>query len=56
MKLVLQRVARASVSVEGRTIANISKGLLIFFGAEKLDVPDKIPFLADKVLNLERYW
>ncbi|MBT5550849.1 MAG: D-tyrosyl-tRNA(Tyr) deacylase [Nitrospina sp.] len=52
MKLVLQRVARASVSVEGRTIANISKGLLIFFGAEKLDVPDKIPFLADKVLNL----
>ena len=52
MKLVLQRVARASVSVEGRTIANISKGLLVFFGAEKLDAADKIPFLADKVLNL----
>jgi D-aminoacyl-tRNA deacylase len=52
MKLVLQRVARASVSVEGRTIANISEGLLVFFGAEKLDAADKIPFLADKVLNL----
>lgn len=52
MKLVLQRVARASVSVEGETIADISKGLLILFGAEKQDDLEKVKFLADKALNL----
>ncbi|MBT3922846.1 MAG: D-tyrosyl-tRNA(Tyr) deacylase [Nitrospina sp.] len=52
MKLVLQRVARASVSVNGNTIANISRGLLIFFGAEKQDDLEKLQFLADKSLNL----
>ena len=52
MKLVLQRVARASVSVNGRTVADISKGLLILFGAEKQDNPDKVQVLADKALNL----
>ena len=52
MKLVLQRVARASVSVNGRAVADISKGLLILFGAEKQDNPDKVQVLADKALNL----
>jgi len=52
MKLVLQRVARASVSVNGRTVAGISKGLLILFGAEKQDNPGKVLVLADKALNL----
>ena len=52
MKLVLQRVQRASVSVEGKIIAHISKGLLVLFGAEKQDDSDKVQFLADKVLNL----
>lgn len=52
MKLVLQRVQRASVSVEGKIIADISKGLLVLFGAEKQDDSDKVQFLADKVLNL----
>ena len=52
MKLVLQRVARASVSVEGEIIASISRGLLILFGAEKGDDPDKVSFLSDKALRL----
>lgn len=52
MKLVLQRVTRASVSVEGNTIADISKGLLILLGAEKQDDLDKVKFLAEKALNL----
>ena len=52
MKLVLQRVARASVCVDGRTIADISKGLLILFGSEKQDSPDKVHYLADKALKL----
>lgn len=52
MKLVLQRVARASVCVDGTTVADISKGLLILFGAEKQDTPDKVDFLVDKALTL----
>ena len=52
MKLVLQRVARASVCVDGTTIADISKGLLILFGAEKQDTPDKVNYLVDKALTL----
>lgn len=52
MKLVLQRVACASVCVDGETIAEISKGLLILFGAEKQDDSDKVQYLADKALAL----
>ncbi len=52
MKLVLQRVARASVCVDGSAVADISKGLLILFGAEKQDTPDKVHYLVDKALTL----
>jgi D-aminoacyl-tRNA deacylase len=52
MKIVLQRVSRASVTVKGEVIASISKGLLILFGAEKNDDDDKVQFLADKTINL----
>ena len=52
MKIVLQRVSRASVTVKGEVIASISKGLLILFGAEKNDDDDKVQFLAEKTLNL----
>ena len=55
MKLVIQRVARASIQVDGRTIAGISKGLLILFGAEKQDNLEKLQFLADKALNLRAF-
>ena len=52
MKIILPRVVRASVSVEGKVIASINKGLFILFGAEKVDGNDKIDFLAEKALNL----
>jgi len=52
MKIVLQRVSRASVAVKGEVIASISKGLLILFGAEKNDDDDKVQFLAEKTINL----
>jgi D-aminoacyl-tRNA deacylase len=52
MKIVLQRVSRASVTVKGEVIASISKGLLILFGAEKNDDDDKVQFLAEKTFHL----
>jgi len=52
MKIVLQRVAQASVRIGGEDIATISRGLLVLFGAEKNDDETKVIFLAEKILNL----
>jgi len=52
MKIILQRVTRASVVIKGERIAAISKGLLVLFGAEKHDDEEKVIFLAEKTLNL----
>ncbi len=52
MKLVLQRVASSSVSVEGKEIGRIARGLMILFGAEKGDGPEKVQWLVDKTVNL----
>jgi len=52
MKIVLQRVAQASVRVGGEDIATITRGLLVLFGAEKNDDETKVIFLAEKILNL----
>ncbi len=52
MKIVLQRVSRASVTVKGEVTASNSKGPLKLFGAEKNDGDDKVSFLAEKTLNL----
>ena len=52
MKIILQRVTRASVVIKGERIAAISKGLLVLFGVEKHDDEEKVIFLAEKTLNL----
>ena len=52
MKLILQRVACASVYVDEEEIANINRGILVLFGVEKGDGEDQTFFLADKTLNL----
>ena len=51
MKIILQRVTRASVVIKGERIAAISKGLLVLFGVEKHDDEEKVMFLAEKTLN-----
>ena len=52
MKIILQRVTRASVVVKGEQIAAISKGLLVLFSVEKNDDEEKVIFLAEKTINL----
>lgn len=37
MKALIQRVKRASVSIEGKLYSSISSGLLVFLGVEKDD-------------------
>ena len=52
MKIILQRVTRASVVIKGERIAAISKGLLVLFSVEKNDDEEKVIFLAEKTINL----
>lgn len=52
MKIVVQRVNRSAVQVEGKEIARISRGLLLLFGAEKGDSDEAVLALAEKILNL----
>lgn len=52
MKAVLQRVSHSSVSVEGREISSIGKGLLILVGIEKEDTAENAAVLCKKIANL----
>ncbi|HHI87745.1 MAG TPA: D-tyrosyl-tRNA(Tyr) deacylase [Candidatus Cloacimonetes bacterium] len=52
MRLLIQRVNRASVIVEGSCISEISKGLLIFIGVGLDDTEIHAEYLAKKAVNL----
>src|SRR6202142_4544519 len=52
MRALLQRVSRASVSVDGNVISSIGKGLLILLGIGHGDGEDQARFLAEKIANL----
>ena len=52
MKLVLQRVRHARVSVEGRTIAEIGLGLVILLGVGPQDGQEQIDYLSEKIAHL----
>jgi len=52
MRVVIQRVKEASVSVQGVKISEIQKGLLILVGVETLDTQQDIDWLVAKVAKL----
>ena len=52
MRLVIQRVAHASVTIEGALKSKIGNGLLILVGIEDADTDADINWLAQKVVNL----
>ncbi|MFL2706473.1 MAG: D-aminoacyl-tRNA deacylase [Gammaproteobacteria bacterium] len=51
MKLLVQRVSRASVEVQTEQIASINKGVLVFVGFDRDDNYQKLESLTDKLLN-----
>ena len=52
MKLVIQRVDSASVTIENNLHSSIKKGLLVLFGVEKDDSEDMLEYFAQKLLKL----
>jgi D-aminoacyl-tRNA deacylase len=52
MKVVLQRVSQASVTVDSKIIAGIQKGLLVLVGMEDADAQEDINWLCQKITNL----
>ena len=52
MKAVIQRVTRASVTVDGELISSIGSGLMILLGVAQGDTQRDAEVLADKIANL----
>lgn len=52
MRAVVQRVSRASVTVDGKIISKIETGFLILLGVEDADTQDDLEWLSRKVANL----
>lgn len=52
MKVVIQRVTEASVTIEGDKVAEIGNGLLILLGIVNDDAQEDINWLCNKISNL----
>lgn len=52
MKAVVQRVRRASVSIDGTNTASIGKGLLVLLGITHGDTVEQVEWMAEKMLAL----
>jgi D-tyrosyl-tRNA(Tyr) deacylase len=52
MRVLIQRVSQASVTVDQQVISKIGKGLLILLGIGHGDGEEQVQFLAEKVANL----
>lgn len=52
MRSVIQRVSRASVTVDGELKARIDKGLLVLLGIHEKDGKKEIEWMAEKIINL----
>ena len=52
MKVVVQRVSEASVTIDGKIVASINNGLLILLGIVNEDTQEDINWLCNKIVNL----
>ena len=52
MRVVIQRVTNASVTVESKVVAEIQKGLLVFVGIEEADTQEDLDWLVTKITQL----
>ena len=52
MRVVIQRVSEASVSIEGEVRGKIGLGLMLLLGIEEIDTTDDIDWLTRKIINM----
>tara|TARA_R110000868_G_scaffold363537_3_gene625847 strand:+ start:1002 stop:1454 length:453 start_codon:yes stop_codon:yes gene_type:complete len=52
MRVIIQRVSLAKVTVDGEIIGEINQGLLLLLGIEKADTSEDIDWLCRKVCNM----
>jgi D-tyrosyl-tRNA(Tyr) deacylase len=52
LRAVIQRVTRASVTIEGKIHGQISNGLLVLLGIEDADAQEDVDWLSNKIVNL----
>jgi D-aminoacyl-tRNA deacylase len=52
MRVVVQKVSEAKVTVEGKEISSVGKGLLVFLGIEDADTEEDINWLVKKIVQL----
>ena len=52
MKAVIQRVLQASVEIDGDTVGEIEKGIVLLVGVEKGDTLDDVSWLMTKIVHL----
>lgn len=55
MRVVLQRVSRASVTISGRVTGSIDKGFLVLAGFAPTDGEAQLVWMADKILGLRLF-
>lgn len=55
MRVLIQRVAEASVSVDGVEVARIDRGLLVLVGVEEADTAEDSAWLAGKVARMRLF-
>ena len=52
MRVVIQRVSEAAVSVDGEVVGEIGQGLMVLLGIETTDTVEDVDWLLNKTLNL----
>ena len=55
MRVVLQRVARASVAIAGRSVGEIGPGFCLLVGFSPTDTPEQVAWMAEKVVGLRLF-
>ena len=52
MRAVVQRVTRANVTIDGQTVGEIQKGLVVLLGIARDDTKDEADYLVSKIVAL----
>ena len=55
MRALIQRVARASVSVDGETLGSIGAGLVVLVGVSRDDGHEEVDYIVSKTVNMRLF-